>query len=122
MQNDNGELTRQRELINRAFGSDFFKYFNDDKVIEIMLNSDGKLWIDKLGEGMSCIGSIPASKSIVAINAIASILKKTVNYDNPILEGEFPIDNSRFAGQIPPVVPAPTFAINFTHIINTSIS
>ena len=111
MQNDNRELTRQRELINRAFGSDFFKYFNDDKVIEIMLNSDGKLWIDKLGEGMSCIGSIPASKSIVAINAIASILKKTVNYDNPILEGEFPIDNSRFAGQIPPVVPAPTFAI-----------
>jgi Flp pilus assembly CpaF family ATPase len=29
----------------------------------------------------------------------------------PILEGEFPLDGSRFAGQLPPVVPAPTFAI-----------
>ena len=28
-----------------------------------------------------------------------------------ILEGELPLDGSRFAGQLPPVVPAPTFAI-----------
>jgi Flp pilus assembly CpaF family ATPase len=28
-----------------------------------------------------------------------------------MLEGELPLDGSRFAGQLPPVVPAPTFAI-----------
>ncbi len=111
MRNKSDELTRQKELIERTFGKKFFEYFYDDTVIEIMLNSDSKLWIDKLGEGMSCIGSIPPSQSIVAMNSIASILHKKVNYDNPILEGEFPIDNSRFAGQIPPIVAAPTFAI-----------
>lgn len=105
------ELERQKELLKRTLGEVFFTYFNDDKVIEIMLNSDNKLWIDKLGEGMSCVGRIAPYNSAVAINTIAAILDKTVNYDNPILEGEFPIDNSRFAGQIPPIVPAPTFAI-----------
>lgn len=111
MHNKDMELGRQKELLERVLGKEFFKYFYDDPVIEIMLNSDTKLWIDKLGEGMSCIGSIEPSKRIVAINTIASILGKKVNYDNPILEGEFPIDNSRFAGQIPPVVSSPAFAI-----------
>lgn len=111
MINKNNELNRQKELIERTFGKTFFEYFYDEKVIEIMLNSDGKLWIDKLGEGMSCVGTISPSQSIVAINTIATILNKNINYDNPILEGEFPLDNSRFAGQIPPVVAAPTFAI-----------
>lgn len=105
------EINRQKELLERVLGKTFFKYLNDDLVIEIMLNSDCKLWIDRLGEGMSCVGEIPVSQSIVAMNTIASMLNKKVNYDNPILEGEFPIDNSRFAGQIPPVVSAPTFAI-----------
>lgn len=105
------EINRQKELLERVLGKTFFKYLNDDLVIEIMLNSDTKLWIDRLGEGMSCVGEIPVSQSIVAMNTIASMLNKKVNYDNPILEGEFPIDNSRFAGQIPPVVSAPTFAI-----------
>lgn len=105
------ELTRQKELLERVLGKTFFQYLNDDLVIEIMLNSDCKLWIDKLGEGMSCVGEIPVSQSMVAMNTIATMLNKKINYETPILEGEFPIDNSRFAGQIPPVVPAPTFAI-----------
>ena len=107
----NLELERQNELLSRVLGENFLKYLNDDTVIEIMLNTDNSLWIDRLGEGMSKVGTISSSQAIVAINTIASILNKKVNYDNPILEGEFPIDNSRFAGQIPPVVSNPTFAI-----------
>lgn len=105
------EINRQKELLERVLGKTFFKYLSDDLVIEIMLNSDTKLWVDRLGEGMSCVGEIPISQSMVAMNTIASMLNKKVNYDNPILEGEFPIDNSRFAGQIPPIVSSPTFAI-----------
>ena len=35
----------------------------------------------------------------------------TVTPDNPILECELPLDGSRFEALIPPVVPAPTFAL-----------
>jgi type IV secretion system protein VirB11 len=34
-----------------------------------------------------------------------------VTHHKPVLEGELPIDGSRFAGQLPPVVPAPSFSI-----------
>lgn len=105
------ERDRQIELLKRVLGDVFLSYLFNDTVIEIMLNSDGKLWIDELGKGMQEVGYINSSKSIVAINTVASMLNKTINYDNPILEGEFPIDNSRFAAQIPPVVANPTFSI-----------
>lgn len=45
------------------------------------------------------------------IETIAGFHGKEVTRSKPILEGEFPLDGSRFAGQLPPVVPAPTFAI-----------
>ena len=45
------------------------------------------------------------------IETIAGYHGKEVTRQKPILEGELPLDGSRFAGQLPPVVPAPTFAI-----------
>ncbi|MCB1985778.1 MAG: P-type conjugative transfer ATPase TrbB, partial [Nitrosomonas sp.] len=45
------------------------------------------------------------------ILTVAGYHGKEVTRHNPVIEGEFPLDNSRFAGQLPPVVTAPTFAI-----------
>lgn len=45
------------------------------------------------------------------VRAVAGILGKEVTRYSPLLEGEFPLDGSRFAAQYPPVVPVPTFAI-----------
>jgi len=42
---------------------------------------------------------------------VAAMLGTTVTPDNPILECELPLDGSRFEALIPPVVPAPTFAL-----------
>ena len=42
---------------------------------------------------------------------IAGFYSKELTAENPILECEFPIDGSRFAGQIPPIVSHPTFTI-----------
>lgn len=39
------------------------------------------------------------------------MLKITATKEMPIIEGEFPLDNSRFAAQLPPVVASPTFAL-----------
>ncbi|WP_295392424.1 P-type conjugative transfer ATPase TrbB [uncultured Thiodictyon sp.] len=45
------------------------------------------------------------------IKTVAGYHGKEVTRHKPILEGELPLDGSRFAGQVPPVVTAPTFAI-----------
>lgn len=102
---------RQREKLTRELGPLVIGALNDPMTIEIMLNPDGRLWVEKLGEDMKCIGTMAAEKAEAALNTIAACLRVTVTRENPILEGELPLDGSRFEGLIPPVVAAPTFAI-----------
>ena len=45
------------------------------------------------------------------LRTIAACLQTTITREKPTIECELPLDGSRFAGQIPPVVPAPTFAV-----------
>ncbi|OCS39193.1 conjugal transfer protein TrbB [Campylobacter fetus subsp. venerealis cfvi92/203] len=97
--------------IRREFGDEIINILNDDKTIELMLNSDGKLWVEKLGSDMECWGNFPESKAKSIINSVASFLDTTANSDNPILECELPIDGSRFEALLPPVVSTPTFTI-----------
>lgn len=105
------ENKRNIEMIKKTLGSIFMEKLQDPNVIEIMCNSDGSLWIDELGVGMSKVGSINPYNVQAAINVIASMLKITATKEMPIIEGEFPLDNSRFAAQLPPVVASPTFAL-----------
>lgn len=83
----------------------------DTGTIELMLNPDGKIWHEKLGEEMVHICDMRESEADEFIRKIAGYLKKTVTRENPRLEGVLPLDDSRFAGQIPPVVAHPSFAI-----------
>ena len=52
------ENKRNIEMIKKTLGSIFMEKLQDPNVIEIMCNSDGSLWIDELGVGMSKVGSI----------------------------------------------------------------
>lgn len=97
--------------LERELGNDIMKALNDPAVIEIMLNSDGFLWVEKIGEPMQKIGIFPDGNALALMGTIASFLDTTVTPEKPILECELPIDGSRFAGVIPPVVAHPTFTI-----------
>lgn len=83
----------------------------DPSVIEIMLNSDGSLWIERHGQGMQRVGTMSAPNAESLMGTIADALHTVVTRDNPILEGELPLDGSRFEGLLPPIVGHPTFTI-----------
>ena len=102
---------RAKDKLTRDLGSTFLTAFNDPKTVEIMLNADGKLWHEKMGEKMRCIGTMRASQAEAVIKTIAGYHSKEITRFKPILEAEFPLDGSRFAAQLPPVVRAPTFAV-----------
>ena len=104
----------QRRLITkitRELGREVMTALQDDTVIEVMLNTDGKLWCDRLGEGMSCIGEMSAPNALALLGTIADGLGTVITKQSPILEGELLLDGSRFEGLIPPVVARPTFTI-----------
>ncbi|MBS0300005.1 MAG: P-type conjugative transfer ATPase TrbB [Proteobacteria bacterium] len=83
----------------------------DPDTVEIMVNADGRIWQEKLGQKIQHIGNIQAAQIEAVIKTVAGFHGKEVNRFNPMIEGEFPLDNSRFAGQLPPIVSSPTFAI-----------
>lgn len=55
--------------------------------------------------------TVPVQRSKTIIQTIAGFHKKIIDSNSPFLECELPIDGSRFAGQLPPLVAGPTFAI-----------
>lgn len=108
---NNNIRERIHKKLERDMGSVLLAALRDPKTVEIMLNADGNLWQECLGEPMKCIGSLRPAQAQAIIETIAGYHGKEVTRHKPLLEGELPIDGSRFAGQIPPVVPSPTFAI-----------
>ncbi|HVK54224.1 MAG TPA: P-type conjugative transfer ATPase TrbB [Burkholderiales bacterium] len=112
--NSQTEVLRKRleEKLSRECGHEMVTALNNPKVIEVMLNQDGKVWLDVLGEGMKYSGfDMSASSAESMLATCASMLNTTITYENPILEGEFPLDGSRLEGLIHPIVRRPVFAI-----------
>ena len=82
----------------------------DALTCEVMLNPDGRIWQERFGEPMKCIGTLEPYKAESLFRTLASLLGKTVSYEQPQLDGEYP-GGFRFSGALPPIVSAPAFTI-----------
>ena len=102
---------RTREKLRRDLGGVLGEALEDPLTIEVLLNPDGRLWLERLGEPLRCIGIMDAVRAEAVIKTVASHLGKEVTRESPWLEGELPPSGARFAGQVPPIVTAPVFAI-----------
>ena len=102
---------RQSEALRRAMGPEILVPLEDPQVVEIMLNPDGTLWVDRLGEGMHQTGHIDAVRALTIVNTVAAMLDTVVTPQQPILECELPLDGSRFEALIPPLVERASFAL-----------
>jgi type IV secretion system protein VirB11 len=111
MDDEPSTSARARRMIERDMGALLLDTLNDSRTVEVMLNADGRLWCERLGQGMACLGTFPAARAEAIIKTVAGFHRKEITRQSPYLDGEFPLDGSRFAAQIPPIVPAPTFAI-----------
>jgi type IV secretion system protein TrbB len=112
--NSQKEILTQRlhEKLERECGPTLMAALRDPAVVEVLLNPDGKLWVDIVGKGMEFSGSVMESGAAESVlTTCASMLHTTITRDKPILEGELPLDGSRLEGIVPPIVRAPMFAI-----------
>jgi P-type conjugative transfer ATPase TrbB len=102
---------RAKKKLERDMGPLLMDALNDPRTVELMLNADGRLWQELLGQPMKCIGALRPAQGEAIIKTVAGYHGKEITRLKPIIEGELPLDGSRFAGQLPPIVQAPTFAI-----------
>lgn len=106
------QRNRLHESLRRNLGAAVLGALNDPNVIEIMLNPDNTVWFDYLGRGMEFSGhKMSGSQAQLVLQDVAALLGQTVTKESPVVEGELPLDGSRFEGVIPPVVASPSFAI-----------
>lgn len=109
---DDAEGERRRlEGLRHAMGPLLLTALSDPDVVEAFLNPDGSLWAEKFGS-MSVIGEMSVSDANVFLRQVASSLPgQELVGGNAIVEGELPLDGSRFEGVMPPIVERPAFNI-----------
>src|SRR2546428_8425814 len=96
----------------RELGASTLAALDDPDVTEVMCNRDGSLWVESHATGMRDIGDrLTESQVESLIGTVAALLGTVVHGRAPIVEGELPVNGSRFEGILPPVSTAPTFVI-----------
>ncbi|MBL8577880.1 MAG: P-type conjugative transfer ATPase TrbB [Mesorhizobium sp.] len=109
---DSESLTRGARMLRTALGPAIARFLEDPAVVEVMLNPDGRLWIDRLSEGLSDTGErlAPADGERI-VRLVAHHVSAEVHAGAPRVSAELPETGERFEGLLPPVVSAPAFAI-----------
>jgi type IV secretion system protein VirB11 len=108
----NEGLSRGARMLRTALGPAIARYLEDVGVVEVMLNPDGRLWVDRLREGLVATDDvlIPADGERI-VRLVAHHVGVEVHPGSPRVSAELPETGERFEGLLPPVVAAPTFAI-----------
>lgn len=103
---------RQTRMLRTAMGPVIARALEDPQVIEVLLNPDGTLWVDRLGEGRAFTGlKVSPQDAERIIRLVAAHVRKEAHAGAPIVSAELPETGERFEGVLPPVTRAPAFAI-----------
>src|SRR3954462_10198681 len=99
-------------MLRNALGAAIAGYLEDEAIIEVMLNPDGRLWIDRLSSGLIDTGeTLSAADGERIVRLVAHHVGAEVHAGSPRVSAELPGTGERFEGLLPPVVAAPPFAI-----------
>jgi type IV secretion system protein TrbB len=103
---------RRRQMLRTAFGPSIAAALADPTVLEVMVNPDGRLWIDRAAVGRHDSGErIGTAEAERIVRMVAAHVRREVNENAPIVSAELPETGERFEGIMPPVATAPCFAV-----------
>jgi type IV secretion system protein VirB11 len=105
-------LARGARMLRTALGPAIARFLEDATVVEVMLNPDGRLWIDRLSGGLADTGErMSSADGERIVRLVAHHVGAEVHAGKPRVSAELPETGERFEGLLPPVVTAATFAI-----------
>ena len=105
-------ISRGARMLRTALGPAIAAWLEDPSVVEVMLNPDGRLWIDRLSTGLvETPERLAAAEGERIVRLVAHHVGAEVHPGSPRVSAELPETGERFEGLLPPVVAAPSFAI-----------
>ncbi|MBB3892831.1 type IV secretion system protein VirB11 [Phenylobacterium haematophilum] len=103
---------RKVAALKQAMGPVIAAALADRMVVEVMVNPDGKIWVDRIGEGRSYTGqSLASADADRILRLLADHVGEVVTRDRPRVSATLPETGERFQGAFMPIVPSPAFAI-----------
>lgn len=103
---------RKVAALKQAMGPVIAAALADRMVVEVMVNPDGKIWVDRIGEGRSFTGhSLASADADRILRLLADHVGEVVTHDRPRVSATLPETGERFQGAFMPIVPSPAFAI-----------
>ena len=105
-------ISRGARMLRTALGPAIAAWLDDPDIVEVMLNPDGRLWLDRLAEGLTETGEeLSSADGERIVRLVAHHVGAEVHPGSPRVSAELPETGERFEGLLPPVVKAPAFAI-----------
>ena len=100
------QLERLGNKLKREFGVFIVSALDNPDVLEICVNSDGRIWLEEKTKRLYDTGErIRPENLTAALGTIAAMNGMELNENTPVLEGKLPLDGSRVEGAIPPTTP-----------------
>ncbi|MDX8457875.1 P-type conjugative transfer ATPase TrbB [Mesorhizobium sp. VK2B] len=105
-------ISRGARMLRTALGPAIAGFLEDPSIVEVMLNPDGRLWVDRLKEGLCETDEHlnPADGERI-VRLVAHHVGAEVHSGSPRVSAELPETGERFEGLLPPVVSAPAFSV-----------
>lgn len=105
-------MERGARMLRTALGPAISDLLRDPSIVEVMLNPDGRIWVDRLTGGLEDTGErLTPEDGERIIRLVAHHVGAEVHARSPRVSAELPESGERFEGLLPPVVTSPTFAI-----------
>ena len=99
-------------MLRTALGPLLLARLEDPGVAEVMLNPDGRVWIDRFDAGLVDAGlTVSPEDGERILRLVAHHVAAEIHADQPRLSAELPGTGERFEGLMPPLAVAPTFSI-----------
>ncbi len=104
--------SRRRSVLERALGHAIFEALQDSDVVEVLINADGALWIDRIGTGLVPTSTVlTSSDREAAIRLLAHEAGEAIGSDRPLIATILPDSAARVQAVLPPLSSAPIIAI-----------
>jgi type IV secretion system protein VirB11 len=106
------ELSRSRKMLRTALGPLLLARLEDPGVAEVMLNPDGRVWVDRFEDGLTDAGlMLSAADGERILRLVAHHVGVEIHAGRPRLAAELPGTGERFEGLMPPLVVGPAFSL-----------
>ena len=103
---------RSLRMLRTALGPALLDVLSAPDVAEVMLNPDGRIWLDRLTTGLEVTAQrLEPSEGERIVRLVAHHVGLVVDENHPRISAELPETGERFEGLLPPIVRGPAFAI-----------